>query len=158
MNAFQISTMLEYSLTTLRSSDVLLSTKFGHLVLKHSGNHNLPDISRHVNAQILMKHSHTRFRWSCLYHLSPRMIKEIYKDRFGIESIRNDTNRAVLSRGRQGHVCTELVVASLSHCYNCILILDLTPGSNGLVKDYCKTRQETLTFWDLVRLILEVWI
>ena len=37
-----------------------------------------------------------------------------------------------------------------------ILILDLTPGFDGLSgKDKCKMRQETFKFWDLVRLILE---
>ena len=36
-------------------------------------------------------------------------------------------------------------------------ILDLTPGFNGLGKDICKTKRETLKFWDLVWLILEVW-
>ena len=36
-------------------------------------------------------------------------------------------------------------------CSNYIFILDLTPGSNGLGKDKCKTRRETFTFWELVR-------
>ena len=36
------------------------------------------------------------------------------------------------------------------------VILDLTPGFNGLGKDNCKTRRETFKFWDLVRFILEV--
>ena len=34
----------------------------------------------------------------------------------------------------------------------------LTLGFNGLDKDNCKTRRETFTFWDLVWLILEVWL
>ena len=38
-----------------------------------------------------------------------------------------------------------------------IVILDLTPSFNGLYKDNCKTKRETFSFWDLVRLILEVW-
>ena len=42
-------------------------------------------------------------------------------------------------------------------CSNYIFILDLTPGFNGLGKDYCETRRETFKFWDLVRLIFEVW-
>ena len=42
-------------------------------------------------------------------------------------------------------------------CCNYILIIDLTPGFNGLDKDNCKTRRETFRFWYLVRLILEVW-
>ena len=33
----------------------------------------------------------------------------------------------------------------------------LTPGFNGLGKDNSKTRRETFKFWDLVRLILEIW-
>ena len=41
-------------------------------------------------------------------------------------------------------------------CYNCILILDLTPGFNG--KDNCKMRWETFKFWDWVRLVSEVWL
>ena len=42
-------------------------------------------------------------------------------------------------------------------CFNYIFILDLTPGFNGLRKDNCKMRRDTLKFWDLVQLILEVW-
>ena len=40
-------------------------------------------------------------------------------------------------------------------CSNYIFILYITPGFNGLVKDNCKTRQESFKFWDLVHLILE---
>ena len=42
-------------------------------------------------------------------------------------------------------------------CSNYIFILNLTPGSNGLGKDNCKTRWEAFIFWDWVRLILENW-
>ena len=42
-------------------------------------------------------------------------------------------------------------------CSNYIFILDLIPGINILGKDNCKTRQETLKFWVLVCLILEIW-
>ena len=42
-------------------------------------------------------------------------------------------------------------------CSNYIFILDLTHGFNRLGKDNCKTRRETFEFWDLVRLILEIW-
>ena len=38
-----------------------------------------------------------------------------------------------------------------------IFILHLTPGCNILRKDNCKPRRETFEFWDLVRLILEIW-
>ena len=39
-------------------------------------------------------------------------------------------------------------------CSNYIFILDLTPGFNGLGRDNCKTKQESLIkFWDLVHLI-----
>ena len=41
-------------------------------------------------------------------------------------------------------------------CSNCIFILDLTLGFNGLGNDNCKTRRETFKFGDLVRHILEV--
>ena len=37
------------------------------------------------------------------------------------------------------------------------LHLHSRPGFNGLHKDNCKTRRETFSFWDLVRLILEAW-
>ena len=37
-----------------------------------------------------------------------------------------------------------------------VIILNLTPGFNGLSEDNCKRIQETFKFWDLVRLILEV--
>ena len=36
-------------------------------------------------------------------------------------------------------------------------LLSRLPGFNGLGKDNCKTRRETFMFWDLIRLILEVW-
>ena len=42
-------------------------------------------------------------------------------------------------------------------CSNHILILDLTPDFYRLGKDNCKTRLETFSFGDLVRLIFEVW-
>ena len=42
-------------------------------------------------------------------------------------------------------------------CSNYIFILDLTPGSTKLCKYYCNTRRETFKFWDLMRLILEIW-
>ena len=41
-------------------------------------------------------------------------------------------------------------------CSNYIFILHLTPDFNGLGKDNCNTTRETVKFWDLVRLILEV--
>ena len=40
-------------------------------------------------------------------------------------------------------------------CCNSIFILD--HSVDGLDKNKCKTRRETMTFWDLVRLIVEVW-
>ena len=42
-------------------------------------------------------------------------------------------------------------------CSNNIIIPDLTPGFNGLIKDNCKTRQETFKFWVLVPLTIEVY-
>ena len=39
----------------------------------------------------------------------------------------------------------------------CIFILGLTLGFNGLGKDNGNTRRKTFKFWDLVRLILEIW-
>ena len=46
---------------------------------------------------------------------------------------------------------------TLVGCSNYIFIIDSTPSSNGLGKDDCKTRWETLKFGDLMQLILEVW-
>ena len=53
---------------------------------------------------------------------------------------------------------SDVVGASIAClCYsNYIIILDLTPGFNGLGKDNCKTRRETFRFGDLVRLILDI--
>ena len=42
-------------------------------------------------------------------------------------------------------------------CSNYIFILDLTPDSNILHKDNCKTKRETFDFWYLVPLILNIW-
>ena len=42
-------------------------------------------------------------------------------------------------------------------CSNYIFILNLIRGFNRLGRDNCKTRRETFEFWDLVRLILEIW-
>ena len=53
-----------------------------------------------------------------------------------------------------GAVPTSWSITCLS-CSNYILILDLTPGFNGLGKDNCKARWEKCKFWDLVSLILE---
>ena len=49
-----------------------------------------------------------------------------------------------------------IFIRVIRRCSNYILILDLTPGFNGLSKNNCKTRLETFKFWDLVRLIQEV--
>ena len=35
-------------------------------------------------------------------------------------------------------------------CSNCIFILDLVPGLNGLGKDNCKSRRESFKFCDLI--------
>ena len=35
--------------------------------------------------------------------------------------------------------------------------LDLTPGCNRLRNNNCRTRWETFKFWNLMRLILEIW-
>ena len=43
-------------------------------------------------------------------------------------------------------------------CSNYIFILDSTPGFIRLGKGNCKMRQETFKFWDLVWLILEIWL
>ena len=43
-------------------------------------------------------------------------------------------------------------------CPNYIFIIYLTPGLNGLDIDNCKKRWETFTFWNLVRLILEIFM
>ena len=40
-------------------------------------------------------------------------------------------------------------------CSNYIFILNLTPGFNGLGRDYCRTRRDSFEFWDQVCLILE---
>ena len=40
---------------------------------------------------------------------------------------------------------------------NYIFILNSTPGFNGLYRDNCKTRRETIKFLDLVILTLEIW-
>ena len=41
-------------------------------------------------------------------------------------------------------------------CSNCIFILDLTSGFNGLDRDNSKTKLKSLKFWDLVHIILEI--
>ena len=42
---------------------------------------------------------------------------------------------------------SDVVGATCRYCSNYIFILNLTPGFNGLGKDDCKTRGETLSFW-----------
>ena len=42
------------------------------------------------------------------------------------------------------------VVGAYRRCSNYVFILNLTPGFNGLGKDNCTTRRETLKFGDLV--------
>ena len=54
--------------------------------------------------------------------------------------------------------CWSLRCSRSIACWRCyIIMLDSTLGFNRLGKDNCKTRRETFKFWDLVRLILEVW-
>ena len=57
------------------------------------------------------------------------------------------------------HTLVGLRVASIESgcCSNYIFMLALTPGFNELGKENCKTRRETFKFWDLMKLILEVW-
>ena len=45
----------------------------------------------------------------------------------------------------------------VSRFSNYIFILDRRPGFKGLGKDNCKTRREAFKFWDLVRLILDIF-
>ena len=49
-------------------------------------------------------------------------------------------------------------VIACRRCSNYIFILNLIHGFNRLGKDNCKTRRETFKFWDLVPLILEIYI
>ena len=49
------------------------------------------------------------------------------------------------------------VIEHCWHCSNYSFILNWTPGFNGLGKGNCKMRWETLKFWDLVQVILEIW-
>ena len=51
------------------------------------------------------------------------------------------------------HRCIWSIVCR--RCSNCIFILDLTPGFNGLGKDNCRTRWETFRFWDSVCLYIK---
>ena len=48
-------------------------------------------------------------------------------------------------------------IIACRRCSNYIFILDLTRGFKWLGKDNFRTRRETFKFWDLIRLILEVW-
>ena len=41
-------------------------------------------------------------------------------------------------------------------CSNYIFILILTPGFNGLGKDKCKIRWDSLKYWDLVQFMLDI--
>ena len=50
---------------------------------------------------------------------------------------------------------TSNIRCTCRRCSNYIFVLNLTPGFNGLAKSNCKTRRQSLKFWDLVRLILE---
>ena len=55
------------------------------------------------------------------------------------------------------HVIKEIKIFACRRCFNYIFILDLTPSFNKLRKDKCKMKWDTYTFWNLVRLILEIW-
>ena len=58
-----------------------------------------------------------------------------------------------------GNYCWSLRCSWSITCWRCsnyIFILYLTAGFNRLGKDKCKTRQESVKFWDLVRPILEI--
>ena len=61
----------------------------------------------------------------------------------------------MFSHGNPSTVCHLNV--TYQRCSNYIFIPDLTPGSNGLGKDNCKTRRDISKFWDLVRPLWGVW-
>ena len=49
------------------------------------------------------------------------------------------------------------IVDHCRRCSNYIFIVDSIPDFNGLGKDKCKTRQETVKVEYSVRLILDIW-
>ena len=50
-----------------------------------------------------------------------------------------------------------LDVIEASPVSHCIFILDLTPDFNGVGENNCNTRRKKFKFWNLLRLILEIW-
>ena len=62
-----------------------------------------------------------------------------------------------ISRTLVGNIIVDHSDVVGAACSSYIFILDLTPGFNGLAKDECKTRWKSFKFWDLVRLILEIY-
>ena len=72
---------------------------------------------------------------------------------FNIESI--DVITHIL---RNAIVPRPVMVTQMYLEHRLLAILDLTPGFNGLGRDNCKTRRETFKCWNLVCLILKVWL
>ena len=61
-----------------------------------------------------------------------------------------------LNAGYNIFICIDPLTSSCRRYSNYILILNLTPGFNGLAKGNCKTRQQYLKFLDFLGLILEI--
>ena len=72
----------------------------------------------------------------------------------------SSSRRSSLSSCNGSSKCNFYIPSNLLYTYrrysNYIFILNWTPGSNGLAKGNGKTRQQSLKFADLVRLILEI--
>ena len=99
--------------------------------------------------QLKFKHFHQRrFIQKCLQNGSHFVLVPMYR------KTSNISRTLVCNKTVDDSDCSWSIACW--RCSNYISILDLTPGFNGLDKDNCKTTRETVKFWDLVWLILQV--
>ena len=90
--------------------------------------------------------------WESPYLVRPSLL--LRRPPEDLYSIIYPSETHVKHKSREISICP---IVLCRRCSNYISILDLTSGFNWLGKNNCKTRRETLKFWDFVRLISEVW-
>ena len=86
----------------------------------------------------------------CYLHYWTRLLIDWQDNR---QSIRRHEN----IHPQSSNISRTLVGNKIVDDSNYIFILDLTHGYHGLGIGNSKTRRETFMFWDLMRLILQVW-
>ena len=115
----------------------------------------------HVRTNVLM--------WGSMYPRGRVTLRRIYHAKWAphVFICECHAERLAYQRTKGCFVCIYRQTSNISRtlvgdeivrrCSNCNSILDLTHVQNIMHKNNCKTRRETFKFWDLLRIILEIW-